>query len=117
MKEMIMERPAAIVVVAVFAAGMTGFGCSGPTPNRAPDRATLASESGAALDAFRNEDPSLLSGNLSAVAIKAGAARSADTSKGVIVFVRSKGGLMAEASVGGQRFRYQPAGATTAKAS
>ena len=39
-------------------------------------------------------------GNVSATAIKAGAARTADTSKGVAVFVRSKGGLMAEASVG-----------------
>jgi lipid-binding SYLF domain-containing protein len=55
-------------------------------------------------------------GNVSAVAIKAGAAKTADTSKGVVVFVRANGGLMAEASVGGQRFRYEPAptsGATT----
>jgi lipid-binding SYLF domain-containing protein len=49
-----------------------------------------------------------LSGNVSAVAIKTGAAASADVSKGVIVFTRTKGGLMAEASVGGQRFRFQP---------
>jgi lipid-binding SYLF domain-containing protein len=48
-----------------------------------------------------------LAGNISAVAIKAGAAGTADTSKGVIVFVRTKGGLMAEASIGGQRFRYR----------
>jgi lipid-binding SYLF domain-containing protein len=49
-----------------------------------------------------------LTGNVSAVAIKAGAAAGTDTSKGVVVFVRSKGGLMAEASVGGQRFRFHP---------
>jgi lipid-binding SYLF domain-containing protein len=49
-----------------------------------------------------------LAGNVSAVAIKSGAAGTADTSKGVIAFVRSKGGLMAEASVGGQRFRFSP---------
>jgi lipid-binding SYLF domain-containing protein len=58
-----------------------------------------------------------LAGNISAVAIKAGAAGTADTSKGVIVFVRTKGGLMAEASIGGQRFRFTPlagAPATTA---
>jgi len=48
-----------------------------------------------------------LTGNISAVALKSGAAGTTDTSKGVVVFVRSKGGAMAEASVGGQRFRYQ----------
>jgi lipid-binding SYLF domain-containing protein len=49
-----------------------------------------------------------LAGNVSAVAIKAGAASTADASKGIIAFVRTKGGLMAEASVGGQRFRFSP---------
>ena len=52
-----------------------------------------------------------LAGNVSAVAIKSGAAATADASKGVIAFVRSKGGLMAEASIGGQRFRFTPVGA------
>lgn len=51
-----------------------------------------------------------LAGNVSAVAIKSGAAGTADTSKGIIAFVRTKGGLMAEASIGGQRFRFTPAG-------
>ena len=56
-----------------------------------------------------------LAGNVSAVALKAGAAGTADTSKGVIAFVRTKGGLMAEASIGGQRFRFTPiAGAASA---
>jgi len=54
-----------------------------------------------------------LDANLSAVALKSGAAAATDTSKGVIVFVRSKGGLMAEASVGGQRFLFKPLGAPT----
>lgn len=49
-----------------------------------------------------------LTGNVSAVAVKPGAARSADATQGVLVFVRTKGGLMAEASVGGQRFRFTP---------
>lgn len=49
-----------------------------------------------------------LSGNVSAVAIKPGVAATTDTSKGVIVFVRTTGGLMAEASVGGQVFKFQP---------
>jgi lipid-binding SYLF domain-containing protein len=48
-----------------------------------------------------------LAANLSAVIIKPGAAGTSDTSKGVVVFARPKGGLMAEASVGGQRFRFQ----------
>jgi lipid-binding SYLF domain-containing protein len=46
--------------------------------------------------------------DVSAVAIKSGAAATADHSKGVIVFVRTKGGLMAEASVGGQKFSFKP---------
>lgn len=46
--------------------------------------------------------------NVSAVAIKEGAARGVDSNNGVVIFVRTKGGLMAEASMGGQRFRYEP---------
>jgi len=49
-----------------------------------------------------------LTADVSAVAIKSGAASAADYSKGVVVFVQSKGGLMAEASVGGQGFSYVP---------
>jgi len=49
-----------------------------------------------------------LNANLSAVAIKPGVAATSDTSKGVIVFVKTSGGLMAEASVGGQVFRFSP---------
>lgn len=45
--------------------------------------------------------------NLSAVALTAGAAGTADHSKGVIVFTLAKGGLMAEASVGGQQFTFK----------
>lgn len=44
--------------------------------------------------------------NASAVAIKAGAARSADYDKGVVVFTMPTGGLMAEAAIGGQRFSF-----------
>ena len=42
----------------------------------------------------------------SAVAIKAGAGAAADYSKGVVVFTQVKGGLMAEASIGGQKFTF-----------
>lgn len=48
------------------------------------------------------------SADVSAVAIKPGVAKSADYSKGVIVFTMTKGGLMAEASIGGQEFSFQP---------
>jgi len=56
-------------------------------------------------------------GNVSAVAAKAGAAKTADASKGVVVFARTKGGLMAEASLGGQRFRFEPISSATTKPS
>lgn len=48
------------------------------------------------------------SADASAVAIKSGAAASADPAKGVVVFVRTTGGLMAEASIGGQNFTFKP---------
>jgi lipid-binding SYLF domain-containing protein len=59
------------------------------------------------LDRFKSGEFSL-SGNASAVALKAGAARQTDPSKGVIVFVESKGGLMAEAAIAGQVLRFKP---------
>ena len=49
-----------------------------------------------------------LAANVSAVAINAGAARSAKYTEGVAVFVRPIGGLMLEAAVGGQQFTYMP---------
>src|SRR4051812_29376657 len=46
-----------------FAALLGGMfvvaGCSSPAPKQGSDRATLSSESSAALDGFKNEDPSL----------------------------------------------------------
>lgn len=49
-----------------------------------------------------------LSAQASAVAITAGAAANADYSKGVAIFTFVKGGLMYEASVGGQKFSFTP---------
>ena len=49
-----------------------------------------------------------LAAQVSAVALSAGAAAGADYRNGVVVFTRTKAGLMAEASVGGQKFSYQP---------
>ena len=43
----------------------------------------------------------------SAVAVTAGASADADYDKGVAVFTNVGGGLMAEASVGGQKFTYE----------
>lgn len=46
--------------------------------------------------------------NASAVALKSGAAASAKYDHGVAVFVEPIGGLMVEASIGGQSFSFQP---------
>jgi lipid-binding SYLF domain-containing protein len=46
--------------------------------------------------------------NASAVAIKSGAGATADYNNDVAIFTYEKGGLMAEASVGGQRFSFTP---------
>jgi len=45
---------------------------------------------------------------VSAVAMTAGASADTDYSKGVAVFTMTKGGLMYEATVSGQKFSYQP---------
>ncbi|HMF39959.1 MAG TPA: lipid-binding SYLF domain-containing protein [Polyangia bacterium] len=49
-----------------------------------------------------------LSAQASAVALDQGAAAVAKFRNGVAVFTHMKGGLMAEASVGGQQFKYEP---------
>ncbi len=49
-----------------------------------------------------------LSAQASAVAATLGASADADFSEGVAVFTLAKGGLMYEASVGGQKFDYTP---------
>jgi hypothetical protein len=49
-----------------------------------------------------------LSANVSAVALTSGAAAAAKYADGVAVFVAPQGGLMAEASVGGQDFQFEP---------
>jgi lipid-binding SYLF domain-containing protein len=44
----------------------------------------------------------------SAVAVKAGAGADAKFENGIGIFVNVKGGLMEEASIGGQKFNYEP---------
>ena len=47
------------------------------------------------------------SANASAVAVTAGVSAASDYHKGVAVFTMDKGGLMYEASIGGQKFSFQ----------
>jgi lipid-binding SYLF domain-containing protein len=64
-------------------------------------------ENAAALDKLKAGTYSLGAG-VSAVLLKAGAAREARFKDGVAVFVHPKGGAMVEASVSGQKLSYQP---------
>ena len=59
-----------------------------------------------ALDDFKRGNFEL-GAQASAVAVTAGASADADYSKGVAVFTIAEGGLMYEASVGGQKFKYE----------
>jgi len=47
------------------------------------------------------------SSQLSAVAVKSGVSKNAKYTDGVAVFTQDLGGLMAEATVGGQKFKYK----------
>lgn len=51
-----------------------------------------------------------MNAQVSAVAAAAGASQNAKYVDGVMVFTRAKQGLMAEASVGGQKFKFEPVG-------
>ena len=59
------------------------------------------------LKGFKNSDFAF-SAQVSAVALKSGAAANAKYRDGVAVFTATKGGLMYEASIGGQKFSYKP---------
>lgn len=59
----------------------------------------------AALRRFQRENFEF-SAQATAVAATSGAAATTSYERGVAVFIMSRGGLMAEASVGGQQFRY-----------
>jgi len=59
----------------------------------------------ATLDRFK-ENKVEFSAQVSAVAAKAGASGNAKYSDGILIFTQQKGGLMYEASVGGQKFKY-----------
>jgi lipid-binding SYLF domain-containing protein len=59
-----------------------------------------------ALDRFM-QNKIEFSGQVSAIAAKAGASANANYRDGVVVFSQEKGGLMLEASLGGQKFTYK----------
>ncbi|HTE24383.1 lipid-binding SYLF domain-containing protein [Flavitalea sp.] len=59
-----------------------------------------------ALDRFR-ENKFEFSSQIAAVALKSGVSANAKYTEGVAVFTEDKGGLMAEVSVGGQKFTFK----------
>ena len=59
-----------------------------------------------ALDNFKKGNFEF-SAQVSAVAVTAGVSKNAKYEKGIMVLTLAKGGLMYEASVGGQKFKYQ----------
>ena len=63
-------------------------------------------ESDTTLSSFK-ESKMEFSAQVSAVAATAGATKNAKYEHGVAVFTLAKGGLMYEASVGGQKFKYE----------
>ncbi|MAZ27491.1 MAG: hypothetical protein CL868_10500 [Cytophagaceae bacterium] len=60
-----------------------------------------------AYNSFKDDDFEF-TGNVSAVMLKSGASAEAKYRDGVAVFANPKAGLMAELSVGGQKFDYSP---------
>jgi lipid-binding SYLF domain-containing protein len=68
-------------------------------------REVIFFETKEALDRFK-EDKFEFAAQVSAVAANAGASADAKYKEGVMVFTQEKGGLMYEASVGGQKFDY-----------
>lgn len=70
-------------------------------------REVIFFENKAAMDDFKANKVEL-SAQASAVAATAGASADANYKEGVMVFTMQKGGLMYEASVGGQKFKFEP---------
>jgi lipid-binding SYLF domain-containing protein len=70
-------------------------------------REVIFFENQAALTSFK-KGHFALSAQVSAVAAAEGAAATAKYREGVLVFTQAKGGLMYEASVGGQKFSFKP---------
>jgi lipid-binding SYLF domain-containing protein len=69
-------------------------------------REVIFFESEADLNRFK-ENKIEFSGQASAVAVTKGAAANIKYKEGVMIFSQTKGGLMYEASVGGQKFKFR----------
>ena len=69
-------------------------------------REVIFFENKEAMDKFKERNYEL-SAQASAVAVTAGASATATYQQGVMIFTQAKGGLMYEASVGGQRLKYR----------
>lgn len=69
-------------------------------------REVIFFENKAELDRFK-ENRLELSAQASAVAVTAGASANAKYKNGVMIFTQAKGGLMYEASIGGQKFKFR----------
>lgn len=61
----------------------------------------------AALDNFKGGDYEVAAG-ASAIALKDGVSKAAEYNNGVAIFTMGTGGLMFEASIGGQKFSFEP---------
>jgi len=61
----------------------------------------------AALDSFKSGNYEVAAG-ASAIALKEGASKTGDYDRGVAIFTMGTGGLMFEASIGGQKFSFEP---------
>jgi len=70
-------------------------------------REVIFFENAEALNRFK-QNKFEFSAQASAVAVTAGAAANVKYREGVMVFTQEKGGLMYEASIGGQKFSYKP---------
>lgn len=78
--------------------------------------ASLGGQTFSELIVFRTQDalqrfqssPTTFEADVTAVAVKSGAADSARWAHDIAVFLDVKGGLMADVSIGGQKFEYQP---------
>jgi lipid-binding SYLF domain-containing protein len=68
-------------------------------------REVIFFENGVALDRLK-DDKTEFSSQISAVAVKSGVSKNAKYADGVAVFTQDLGGLMAEATVGGQKFKF-----------
>lgn len=70
-------------------------------------REVIFFENEAAFERFKSNKLEF-SAQLGAIAVKEGASANAAYNDGMMIFTQTKGGLMAEATVGGQKFSYEP---------